>query len=288
MVLMQINTIDYNTLFLDEAINVVIGDDFLQNDFSRNAMTFHFGSYLYPVIAALVNKAGGVFALRLTSTILICIATLLVYFTTRKLFGRRASLMAIMLFLFSSNILNLSQLAVYDTLAIPLLAASYFLLVTASTSADLQNNLLLASSACALLSVFSKYIGLLYLPALFLTALLLLLLRGMRLTEALRVLTKSFALPLALGLTLYGAYYRSELGRVFEEQGYSPASQAQILTNIINQIGFVLLLAMIGMVLLASSYFVIGVRIHRRQFKTAGQGLIGVIFHASPEYCSLF
>jgi len=253
IVIMQINTLNYNTLFLDEAINVVIGDGFLQGDFSRNAMTFHFGSYLYPVLAAFANKAGGVFALRLMSTILICVATVLVYFTTRKLFGRRAGLLGILLFLFSGTILNLSQLAVYDTLAIPFLAASYLLLVTAITSADSQKKLLLAASACALLSVLSKYIGLLYLPALFLTALLLLLLRGMRLTEALRVLTKFFVLPLAVGLSLYGAYYRTELSRVFEEQGYSPASQVQILTYLVREIGPVLLLAMIGVVLLAYS-----------------------------------
>lgn len=247
LLVMQINSINYNTLFLDEAINVVIGGEFIHGDQSRNAMTFHFGSYLYPLISALANMAGGVFAIRLTSTILICLASVLVYFTTRKLFGRRAGLFSLILFSFSGSILNLGQLAVYDPLALFLLAASYLLMVTAVTSDHAQGRLLLASALCAVVCTLAKYIGLIHLPALVMTALLLFWFKGIPVRQALPVLTKYFILPVIYALILYGLYYRHELPQVFQEQGFSPASPALVLGYIIQEMGILTVLAFAGM-----------------------------------------
>ena len=246
-----INNLNYNTLFLDEAIYAGVGKDLLHGIHGRNAMTFVFGSYLYPAVSAVINNMGGVTALRFASAVLMCLTTAFIYFTTRKLFGRKASLFSIMLFSFSGIILNLGQLAVYDSLALPFLAASLFLLVTASTSQHYQRRLILASSACAILATLSKYIGLIYLPALFVTALVLFLLKGHPLRQALVTLFKYFVLPIVQVLSVYTAFYWHELIQVFQEQGFSPASRWLILKIIGQEIGLIMLLALAGLALLA-------------------------------------
>ena len=248
--LVMVNDLKYNTLFLDEAINAVIGGDFLLGNNSRNALTFHFGSYLYPALSAIMNKIGGITAMRLTSTVLICLAAVFVYLTARKLFGHKAALFSILLFSFSGNILNLGQLAVYDALALPFLAAAFYLLVLASISDKRQRRLLFASSACTVLATLSKYIGLIYIPALFMTALVLLLLRGVSLRLAAGKLFNYFLLPVALALSFYGAVFWRELVQVFQEQGFSPAPRWLILKIIGQEIGIIVFLALAGIVLL--------------------------------------
>lgn len=253
MFMMGINNLNYNTLFLDEAINVVIGQDFLQGNFSRNALTFHFGSYLYPVLSAVINKLGGITALRLTSTILMCVASAFIYFTARKLFGRKAGLIGAMLFSFNGNILNLGQLAVYDSLAIPLLAISFYFLVAASTSEVNPKRLLFIASIFAALAILSKYIGLIYLPALFLTALVLFWLKGTSLRKAVTALSLYFVLPIVLALGFYAAFTWHELTLVFQEQGFSLAPRWLITKIIIQEIGPILILAFVGLTMLVGA-----------------------------------
>ena len=249
--MLGVNNLRYNTLFLDEAINSVVGEDFLHGVYTRNAMAFHFGSYLYPAVSTLLNRIGGVGTLRLASTYMMCIASIFIYFTARKLFGRRASLFSMMLFLFSGVILNLGQLAVYDSLALPFLAASLYFLVSASRSEFRQKYLLLAASVCAILSILSKYIGVIYLPALLITPFVLSRSRGMTSRQILSALSVYFLLPILFVLGSYGYYYRFELLQVFQNQGFSAAPRLFILTMIGQQIGIVLLLAAVGFAQLA-------------------------------------
>jgi len=248
--MMGINNLAYNTLFLDEAINVLIGQDFLQGTFTRNALSFHFGSYLYPILSSSINALGGVTALRLTSTLLMCVASASIYLTARKLFGRKAGLLGAMLFSFNGNILNLGQLAVYDALALPFLALSFYFLVTATTAGSTQKRQLLVAALFAMLATLSKYIGLIYLPALFMSALILYGLKGMPLRKAAAALSVYFALPILLALGLYAAFTWRELAQVFQEQGFSLASRGLILQIIFQEIGFIVALAFAGLVFL--------------------------------------
>lgn len=246
----SVNNLNYNTLFLDEAIYAGVGRDFLQGDYSRNAISYLFGSYLYPTLAATLNDLGGVSAMRFASAILMGLASIFIYFTTRKLFGRKAGLFGMLLFSFSGNILNLSQLAVYDALALPLLAASLFLLVIATTSQEHQKYLILASAACTVLAILSKYIGLIYIPALFLTALVLFGLTGTALLKASYTLFKYFILPILQVLSIYTAFYWNELLLVFQGQGFSLAPRGLILKTIAQEIGVIVLLALAGLIVM--------------------------------------
>lgn len=249
--MMGVNDLGYNTLFLDEAINAVVGEEFLQGDFSRNALSFHFGSYLYPALSALSSRVGGVPAMRLTSTLLMCVTCAFVYFTARRLFGRKAGLVGVLLFSFNGNILNLAQLAVYDSLAFPLLAVSFYLLVVAATSRLNQKRLLFTASVFAILSTLSKYLVLIYLPALFLTVLVLYWLQGVSIRRVLVELSLYFVFPIVLTLGAYTAGTWSNLIQVFREQGFSLAPRWLVLKIILQEIGFIMLLALVGLVLLS-------------------------------------
>jgi 4-amino-4-deoxy-L-arabinose transferase-like glycosyltransferase len=249
--MVRIHNLSYNTLFLDEAINVVVGEDLLQGNFSRNAIAFHFGSYLYPAVSAIINRMGGVETIRLASTLLMCLTAIFIYLTTRDLFGRKASLLGMMLFSFNGNILNLGQLAVYDALALPFLAASLYLLVAATASEQNQRRFLVAASVCAILATLSKYIGLIYLPALFITALALFLWRGIPMRPAIRSLFIYFVLPVVQVLGFYGAFYHRELVQVYQEQQFFSLAPRSIILEIIDQeIGIITLLALMGLALL--------------------------------------
>lgn len=248
-----INNLNYNTLFLDEAIYTGVGQDLLQGIYSHNAVSYLFGSYLYPVLSGMINTIGGITAIRMASAVLMCAASVFIYFTTRKLFGYKAALFSMALFLFNGNILNLGQLAVYDSLALPFLAASLFFLVTAATSQQHQRRLILASSACAIAATLSKYIGLIYLPALFLTAFVLFRLTGAPSRHALVTLIKYFVFPIVQTLSVYTAFYWNELIQVVQAQGFSSAPRWLVLKIIGQEIGFIILLALAGLALFAAA-----------------------------------
>jgi 4-amino-4-deoxy-L-arabinose transferase-like glycosyltransferase len=112
--LIRAYNVNYNTLFLDEAINAVIGEDLLAGVYDRGAMAFHFGSYLYPALAATVDQIGGVTALRIASALTSTIAAVFIYLSTRPIFGRNSALFAMLLFGFSGAAVNMGQLAVLD------------------------------------------------------------------------------------------------------------------------------------------------------------------------------
>src|SRR5690242_11036515 len=66
---LRIAETSYNTIFYDEAVNTTIGREILQRDFSQNATSWTFGSYLYPALAAITDHFGGLTGLRLLSAV---------------------------------------------------------------------------------------------------------------------------------------------------------------------------------------------------------------------------
>jgi len=129
IVLVRLTHITYNTLFVDEAIYATVGQDVLQGVFKQNATTFMFGSYLYPTVAAIASDIGGVVGLRGLSALLSTVTAVFVYLTTLRLFGKQAALWAMAIFGLTGISISLGQLAVYDSLAAPLVAASLYCLV---------------------------------------------------------------------------------------------------------------------------------------------------------------
>lgn len=165
-----------NTIFYDEAVNATLGAEVLAGDFSQNATAWTFGSYLYPLTAGTADAIGGDVGLRLWSAALGMVMLLGVFGTTRRLFGLRAALWAALLFGLAGGSIGLGQMAVYDSLSAPLLSLALLCMVNAAFAEGRAMRVyLLAAGVLYSLSALSKYIALLYFPALFLAGIALFL-----------------------------------------------------------------------------------------------------------------
>jgi 4-amino-4-deoxy-L-arabinose transferase-like glycosyltransferase len=246
--LIRITNITYNTLFVDEAIYATVGEEALSGIFTQNAMTWMYGSYFYPALSAIANDIAGVVGLRILSAILSTTAAVFVFLTTSRLYGQQAGLWAMLLFGLTGVSISLGQVAVYDVSSVALLALALYCLVTAPLKAEAQEGYYLLASAISFsLSVLSKYLAVLYLPALLLIALVLYTSQG----RSIRLLiTKFLALTLYI-LGVYGWHYWSNLVTLFTFNGnvYSfQASTRWMIAKVIwEETGLVLVLALAGL-----------------------------------------
>jgi hypothetical protein len=258
ILLIRLSNLQYNTLFLDEAINAVIGEDYLARTFDRGAMSFHFGSYLYPAVSGTLAELGGVMALRAGAAVTTTAASIFVYLVTRLLFEERAALFAMILFGLNGASISLGQLAVYDTLAVPFLALSLYLMVRAAWETEQQRYYLLGSSAAMVGAALSKYIGLLYIPAVLGTGFVFLLIRGQPLRHAVKALVLYWLVPAGAVLASYGVFHFHDLIEVARGQGYTAAPAADIIAVILQEIGPVAALAIAGVMLILLYLFGLG------------------------------
>ncbi|MBI5669325.1 MAG: glycosyltransferase family 39 protein [Chloroflexi bacterium] len=245
--------LNFNALYLDEAIYTTVGEDVLAGNFSKGATSWMFGSYLYPVMATAADKLAGVAGLRLLSAVLTTAAALAVYAVASRLFDRRAGLWALFVFGLSAISINLGQHAVYDALGVPLLAVAGWCIVNAMHDADRQKRYLTWAGVSFSLSVLAKYIGLLYLPALIAIALVLHIVQGRGLRSFIMGIPwLSFVIPIVLILGIYAAFYHEDLPAVFSGQFASQrADRGAIVAEILQEIGVPLLLFAVGLLLVA-------------------------------------
>jgi hypothetical protein len=250
ILLVRLSNLHYNTLFLDEAINGVIGEDYLARVFDRGAMSFHFGSYLYPAVSGTLTALGGVMALRVGAAVTTTAASIFIYLTTRQIFEERAALFAMILFGLSGASISLGQLAVYDTLAVPFLALSLYLIVRAAWETEQQPYYLLGSSAAMVGAALSKYIGLIYIPAIAGTGFVFFLLRGRTFRHTIKEMLLYWLWPAGIVLASYGLFHFRDLIQVATGQGYTAAPAVEIIAVILQEIAPVAALAMAGVCLI--------------------------------------
>ena len=230
--LVRLLNLHYNTAFVDEAIYIVNGQQALRGTSGFVALNYMFGSYLYPVVAALFGYVTGaeLWGARLLSALASTSAILSVYLATRPLLKHGAALLSAVVFGFAGASVFVGRLATYDVLGIALLAASLALLVHGFKCEDTrrQANLFFYASVSIALSFLSKYIVAVFAPLYLLLGLGLLVQRRYGL---LTQLLKFFVLPAAAILAAYGVLFSDKLALLFV--GVSTyASQASTLTEI--------------------------------------------------------
>ena len=118
----------------------------------------------YPPVAAMADSFGGLAAARILSLVFVLGATLLLWSTVSRLFGRRAAVCATALFAVLSPTLQLGALATPDAMALLLLAASVWCVVSAQDHDDSAPPLL---AGVALLAVANAtlYSTMIFIPA---------------------------------------------------------------------------------------------------------------------------
>ena len=192
----SIARIDYNSVFVDEAYHIVMGRQLLAGDYCPGCPA-HTGSVMtWPLIAALGDRAAGLYGARLINVFLGLALTIFIYLATRMLLGRNAGLLAAAIFMFSGQALYLMKLATYDMTAAFFLGGAFLMTVAAhrAVSTGWEATALVTATILLSLAAITKYL----LPAFIPLFVLYVLLRHGAAKTALFVLA-----PLALFMVLF-------------------------------------------------------------------------------------
>ena len=238
----RIQDITNNTLFIDEAISVTVGEEFLVGNLPDNTTTWMLGSFLYPVITTLTSKFAGVAGLRLLSLVLSIVSIILIFLITQRLFDRQSALWAILIFGLAGNAISLSQIAINDAMAIPLFVIAFYFYVTALLGKSDQENvrILLAAISFAT-SILTKYIVLFYLPTFVLLGFILCRYFG---RSTYRIVTQ-FLCPIIFILGAYLAHSILNLVSliaVYDQFFTEVLNHQNVIRILLSEIGFVILI----------------------------------------------
>jgi len=163
-----------DTAFVDEATYLYAGHQEIHSILTHGSLTvpgqngyyqtyFSGAPVLYPIIGAIADSLGGLAAARMVSLLFMLAATFFLYWTTVRLYDRRAAFLASAVFAILGPTQFLGAFATYDAMALCLMALAAFLAVK---SAQQDDNRLTLVYAC-LVMVFAdvvKYAVLLFDP----------------------------------------------------------------------------------------------------------------------------
>lgn len=252
--LTRVTALDYNTAFVDEAIYLSIGQRVLQGIFYDNALQWLFGSYLYPVTAALANYVfdTGLLGARILSAISSTVAAFSVFLLTRRIFHENAALLAMLLYGFTGVSVFVGSLATYDSLGIGFaaVAAAFLTYGLTETNTYSRRRYYVFSALFLTGSILSKYIALAFLgPVGLLMGLYLLRRQWTQFWE----LSVYFALPIALLLGSYVLIFFEQLSVFITEFGKhatDSTTRLALLDLISQSIRIPLILGVIGIVII--------------------------------------
>ncbi len=132
---------------------------------SGKAESWMFGSFLYPMYVSFADQLGGELGVKASSVIPNVAAAVFIYLATRRVFGFKTALWALLLFGLSGDSVNLGRQAVYDALGIALAALGlYWMVIAAQEDNPKAWYFALASAIAIILCFLTKYIGILILP----------------------------------------------------------------------------------------------------------------------------
>jgi Dolichyl-phosphate-mannose-protein mannosyltransferase len=156
------------TPFEDEALYVFMGHRMIEHLLHGSFLHEHPGAFfsgapgLYPVLAAVGDRLGGLQGARVVSLIFAILSTIGVYGLGRQLFGKLAGLLGALTFTLSGSVIYQSGLATFDSTTLALIAMAAWLAVYSTKT----NGLLWAPVVSALLTLafLAKYAGAAYAP----------------------------------------------------------------------------------------------------------------------------
>ncbi|MFZ5907861.1 MAG: ArnT family glycosyltransferase [Nitrospirota bacterium] len=187
--------LNFNSVYHDEALNILMGRDIL---LGRNCpgCPQNTGSVLIqPIFASLGDAIGGLHGARAVSIPFGLGLTYIIYLISRNLFSERIGFFSALIFLFSGTTLYLSKLATYDIVSAFFLGLSLLLIILSRQKKSFL--WLVFGSVSLFLSVMTKYVAAVYI----LPFLLFVFWRQ----NTFRVLI-FFVAPLVVLITVYGIF----------------------------------------------------------------------------------
>lgn len=200
-------TLNYNGPFFDEGIYVTAGIRTLEGvGYSDRFLTWFGGSLVWPVLAGLGYRAGGLLGSRTVAAVAATLALAAFARAVRNVFDERVSFWAALAFAINGPFFSMARLSVYDVLALTGIAVAFW---SVTEMREQDNRIWLGAAAGAYaLAVFAKYpMGLMIIP---LVGVLLFLRRERALLDVMLLGFMTAALGLAFFLPL-----REQIGQFF-------------------------------------------------------------------------
>lgn len=207
---------------------------------------------IYPPLGALADSIGGLAAARALSLMFMLAATMLLWGTTARLFGKRAALFATALFATLANTQFLGAFATYDAMALMFIALTTWLGVRSLTAGQRPRIVMLIGAAGILaLADAVKYAAILFDPVtVIVVSLAAWRLRGWRTSLSTGLVMSGVLLAVLLGASLVigPAYWHGIATTTLERQAASD-STIVILERSYVWTSFVILISAVGIVL---------------------------------------
>lgn len=154
--LVCLSMLDYNGPFMDEGIYITAGQRTLEgHGLTDGFLGWFAGSLVWPTLAGLGSRIGGLIGARACAVTLVGVAFILLVLAARNLFGELVAFWTALAFSVSGPVLALARMAVYDTAALAGIAASFWA-ITELDKRDHRFWLILAAVAFCW-AIFAKY-----------------------------------------------------------------------------------------------------------------------------------
>ncbi|QCU77650.1 hypothetical protein E7744_05110 [Citricoccus sp. SGAir0253] len=236
-----------NTAFIDEALYINAGNAYLDHWFGGrplgDAGAFFSGlPVLYPVLAALIDSVGGLYLVRAFSLACVLATALLLFGTARRLWGRRAGLLAAATFLLSGPVVFIGWLGTFDALVVALLALGLWLGLARS---GIPSAVLLG--IVLTLATLTKYTAGLFVPVVLAATVVAGAMGLRRAGVAAAVAVGSLAVVWTQG----GADVARDVAfTTTGRQALSPVGAGELFGLLIDHLAFLILLAVVALVLM--------------------------------------
>jgi hypothetical protein len=204
---------------------------------------------IYPPLGALADSVGGLAAARVLSLVFMLGATVLLWGTAGRLFGRRAAFFAAALFAVLGPTLHLGAFATYDAMAVFLVALAAWLVVRAGERQDVTGVMVAAGAALALANAVA-YSSALFDPVVIVLALLTAFPRPGGKAAAARsaILLTVVAVLLLVGVLIGGSFYLRGIGQTTLARAAGPDSPFTVLAHAWSWFGVIAVLAVCGII----------------------------------------
>lgn len=262
--MVRIYNINYNSIFLDEALYITVGKEILKGNIDEgiNGISWIGGfPFFYPVISGIFYSLSGILFARFFNVLLGTLSIYLIYLFTKQLplfqeesNRKKAGLVAASFMACAAVAITASRLAIYDGLSFTLFLSALVVLVKAIYTGE--RRYYVVTSLILFLSFLAKYTVAMFFP--FLLLLPFILAVKTKSKEAVLGIVFYFWLPLVSAMSLYGIKFFTELKTfLLDQQVLESTSYYDVVSIFWEYSSVSYLLFLLGAILLGKSYKVI-------------------------------
>jgi hypothetical protein len=205
---------------------------------------------IYPPLGALADSVGGLAGARVLSLVFMLGATVFLWGTAGRLFGRRAAFFAVALFAVLGPTLHLGSFATYDALSVFLIALAAWCVVRAGHRQEGTGWMVAAGVALAIANA-AAYASALFDLAVFVLALLTALPSGKLAARRCAILVMVVVVLLTTGLLAGGSNYVTGIKQTTLTRVAGNDPPLSVLANAWSWTGLVIVLAVCGVIISA-------------------------------------